>query len=685
MFSYTTRRAIERAGEPDDLGASGEVLSDSDCLAKAQADGAGTRVDRLTGGRLGRGRQLIAARTGNSRFRIALLVLFIYGVLALAANWPAWPLDPNLFRQGDLTGEAWAVSWLPFAISHGHNPFFSTWMNYPVGVNLAQNNPPVVLAILAAPFTVLLGPAASVNLLDWLAYVLSAFSMFYVLRHFVRSHLAAFTGGLIYGFSTYMVGQGHDHLEIAFVPIPPLVFLVLYKLIAERDKSPVRLGLVLGVLVVVQFYIFSEIAFTTVWLTGCGLFVLAIAHPRRARHVFKRCATALLSAVAIAVAFLAYPFWAQAAGPYRYNGSAHVGQLFGISGDLAGTVVPTTLERFAPSRLVALGDQYLGGDVPENGLYFGVPLLLLYAITLLATWRDRLVRVAALMALIALLLTMGPYAVVDNHFTSIRLPDSLVMHLPFFGEVEAVELSLYIWLFVVLVLAKGIERVIVGRSRQREGAAAIPGRMRSPALRRLSTILLCALGAAALISLVPRWPNAESPAAIPAYFTSSAVNQIPAGSAALISPYPSSAELQPLLWQAAANMRFKIVGGYGWFRNVDGESTIFPTPLRPYRVEAWLWSEVAGGGSSSWTDAPKPAEDNAALVSKFRAFLRLQHVNVVLWTSVGTYPQHVAALFTSALGPPSYIGGGVQAWYGVQADLKKPAPSEAKRPSSTSP
>ena len=658
---------------------------DSDLAVNAKAGGAGIRADRLKRGSRGKCRAMVVARPRKSGFRIALLVFCIYGVLALAANWPAWPLDPNLFRQGDLTGEAWVLSWVPFAISHGHNPFFSTWMNYPVGVNLAQNNLPGVLAILAAPFTVLLGPVASVNLLIWLAYVLSAFSMFYVLGHFVRSYLAAFTGGLIYGFSTYMVGQGIGHVQMAFAPIPPLVFLVLYKLIAERDKSPVRLGLMLGVLVVVQFYIFSEMAFTTAFLAGCGLLVLAIVHPRRARYVFKRCASALLSAVAVALALLAYPYYAQAAGPYRYIGSAHPGQLYGIPGDLAGTVVPTNLERFSPSRLMALGDRYLGGDVPENGLYFGVPLLLLYAISLLATWRDRLVRVAALMALIALLLTMGPYAVVDNHFTSIRLPSILALHLPFFGEVEEVEMSLYVWLFVALVLAKGVDRFIVGRSRRHEDAVAIPGRMRSPALRRLSTVLVCALGVAALISLVPRWPNAESSAAIPAYFTSSAVNQIPVGSAALISPYPSVAEVQPLLWQAAANMRFKIVGGYGFFRNVDGAATIFPTPLRPYRIEAWLWSEVAGGGNCACTDLTKPVKDNAALVTKFRVFLRLNHVDVVLWTNVGTYTQPIAALFTSALGRSSYIGGGVEAWYHVQEDLKRPLPRTSANGPSTSP
>jgi hypothetical protein len=49
----------------------------------------------------------------------------------------------------------------------------------------------------------LVSPIASVNVLLWLAFPLSATSMFFVLRRFVAWDLAAFAGGLLYGFSPY--------------------------------------------------------------------------------------------------------------------------------------------------------------------------------------------------------------------------------------------------------------------------------------------------------------------------------------------------------------------------------------------------------------------------------------------------------------------------------------------------
>src|ERR1017187_3047328 len=178
-----------------------------------------------------------------------ILALTLYAGLALAANWPAYPGRPDLLRQGDLTQMAWFLAWTPYALLHGHDLFQTTWLNAPAGVNLAQNTSAPLLGLLTAPLTLTKGVVASVNLLLWLSYVLSAGSMFLVLRRWVRSPWAAFAGGLLYGFSPYMTGEGFNHLNLLFVPLPPLIFLACYELFIRRAGHPLRWGLVLGLLV----------------------------------------------------------------------------------------------------------------------------------------------------------------------------------------------------------------------------------------------------------------------------------------------------------------------------------------------------------------------------------------------------------------------------------------------------
>ena len=40
---------------------------------------------------------------------------------------------------GDQVQEVWFLAWPSYALTHGHNLFVTTWMNYPKGVNLATN------------------------------------------------------------------------------------------------------------------------------------------------------------------------------------------------------------------------------------------------------------------------------------------------------------------------------------------------------------------------------------------------------------------------------------------------------------------------------------------------------------------------------------------------------------------
>ena len=131
----------------------------------------------------------------------AALAVVLYALMGLAANWPTLPGDGRSMRQGDMTQMAWYLAWTPHALVHGDNPFYTTALNHPDGVNLAQNTSAPLLGLVTAPLTLAVNPVASINLLLWLAFPLSAAAMYFVLRRGEVWPPAALLGGALYGFS----------------------------------------------------------------------------------------------------------------------------------------------------------------------------------------------------------------------------------------------------------------------------------------------------------------------------------------------------------------------------------------------------------------------------------------------------------------------------------------------------
>jgi hypothetical protein len=594
-----------------------------------------------------------------------LVVAFaVYGAVALLANYPTWPGDPSRLRAGDLDMMVWFLAWTPHAIGHWQNPFATDWLNYPGGVNLSQNTAVPLLGLLTAPLTLAVNPIASVNLLLWLAFPLSAFSMFVVLRRWVRWDVAAFVGGALYGFSPYMVTQGQAHLHMAFVPLPPLILLAAYETVRPGADRPLRWGVALGALVVAQFFISPEVAATSLLVVVLCAIVLAVADPRSVGPALRKGGRALVVAGGIVIVVVAYPVWMMTHGPYSYRGPAFPG---GVSADFLTSVTPTPLQMFTPGRIAAFGAHLDGGNLTENASYIGIPLLLLLIVVVGLCWRNRWIRFAAVLALLMTILSLGSHLVVDNHVTPVPLPWDVLQHLPFAGNVIVARLSLYTALFASLLLALGMADL---RDRWRgAGDPAVRHRRRrfdEKSVRWVWACVLGVLGVVAAFSWIPAWPLETSPTNVPAFFSSPAVNRIPYGGVVLISPYPSVAEVQPQAWQAVAKMRFRMIGGYVLVAGANGDDTPFPQVLPPTPVQRFLWAEATGGPAYPVGPVPGVSDE---LACQLRSFLLRYRVDAVISTAFEADPQAIDALYSRAMGPPSYTGGGVTAWFDVRHDV----------------
>ncbi|HUC37835.1 MAG TPA: hypothetical protein VMR97_12030 [Acidimicrobiales bacterium] len=579
-----------------------------------------------------------STRIGARRWRLgpACLSIGLYAAIGVVAFWHAWVSGPSQYALsggGDQAASMWFLTWAPYSLLHGHNPLFSAYGNYPYGVNLMANTSTLPLGLLVSPVTLLFGPVVSFNLVGTLAFVLSAGAAYALLCRFTTWRPAAFAGGLLYGFSPYMVAQGIGHMNLVFVPLPPLILLLMHDVVVRQRGRPVLRGTALGLLAVVQFFLSSEVLLGTLVIGAAGVLVGALLARREVHLRLRYAATALVTAAGIAVALLAYPVW------FLFDGPAHIVgpiQAFpqAYRADLLGTVLPDSLMHFSPATFARTADQF-AGNATENGSYLGLPLVVLVVVGVVALWRVRVVRVAGILCAFAFVLSLGSRLVVHNHVTGVVLPEAIFDKLPLFKNVVPVRFSLYVTLCAAVVLAVVLERVRMAHLWRRPGAAlAVPA----------------VLSVAVLLPVLPAWPYHMEQVSVPAYFTSGAANAIPQGSVVLVYPFPDAGFANPESWQASTYLRFEMPGGRFI---VPRPGTRTQSSSRPSLTDDVLSALAAG-------DAPARTPTLRARVD---AQLHSWRVRTVVAVPEGTDPQQAQAYLTWLLGRPPTVSDGALTWY----------------------
>ena len=315
-------------------------------------------------------------------------MVLVYLALGVALFWRVWSSHPtaNMQLGGDDWRNVWFMQWTQWALLHGHNPLYSNAANYPVGVNVLINAGAPLLGIVFAPVTLLFGPVAAFNVASTLALPLSAAAAYALIRRFTRWRPAAFAGGLLYGFGPPLMVHGLEgHLNLAFAPLVPLIFLVLHELVVRQQRNPRWWGLLLGLLVVGQFFISTEVLLETVVVGAVAVAVVAGVGHRQVRARGAAAVKGLAWAGATAAVLLAWPVWVMARGPAHVSGPVQlVAQAY--RANLVSPFVPDSRQLIVVHGLRSIADRF--ANTPgENTSYLGIPLLLLLTAGLI--WRRR--------------------------------------------------------------------------------------------------------------------------------------------------------------------------------------------------------------------------------------------------------------------------------------------------------
>ncbi len=432
-------------------------------------------------------------------------------LLVWSGIWTSHPSSVTTCGCGDVSQFSWFLAWPPYAITHDLNPFFSTFVNHPQGVNLLANTSVVALGIVLAPITWLFDPIATLNVALTLSPVASALAMYVLLRRWVRWAPAAFVGGLLYGFSPIvLVSLSNSWLNIGMIPVPPLVVLCLDELLFRQRRSPVKVGIGLGLLFVVQFFLSTEVLLVLIIGVAIALvLVAAYAAWREAevlRQHFRHAIVGLAWGAIISVVLLAYPAWFALEGPAHLSGA--------IWGKFPFLQWHTNLKSFlvpAPGDSAAVASRHLIGGyqgpfLSNQYVGFGIVFVVLAGLII---WRqDRRLWLFGALAFCTVVLSLGVGQ-------AIPLPWNAVANEPIFENIWPSRFLIGTYLALAVLVALIVDHVrefVRERSKLRgevvvhaRGDQSVPGVLAALCVAALAVIPTLAYLAQGLPITTRRW------------------------------------------------------------------------------------------------------------------------------------------------------------------------------------
>jgi hypothetical protein len=417
-----------------------------------------------------------------------------------------WPrltyITGKLPQTRDVASYVWDLQWLAHQVIHLGNPWFTTKMAAPAGIQLGFDTTMPLAGLIMTPVTLAFGPSLSFTLLTLAAPGLACYLMFRAARLWLAVP-GAIAAGALFGLSSMLTWQDWFHLNIA---LGSLFLPMTLEAAVRLRRSPSRrrgviLGLVLGASVLVnqESAVMAAILATVIiaaWLVHPGGRVLLTreqagpggeqpARPGQPAGTVQLAGTgqpasagqppawarigivcrAVLAALVIAspqlIAMAQQDIAGGAAAPPALL--AHTGKAYGVG--LPGLFAPTTRLTTFGLHGLATASSATHGRTGEGMPMFGLLLTVLALAGLAACWRRRPAWLLTLLWLGAAVLTLGPslyigkqqYVPLLERFhrapISALMPYSWLMHTPVLSALREADRFALLGLVGAVILA----------------------------------------------------------------------------------------------------------------------------------------------------------------------------------------------------------------------------------------
>ena len=379
------------------------------------------------------------------------LVMVYHFVIPLSAI-----LSTNGTVWNDPAHSIWSLWLVNENVTSGRSPYATNMVFYPVGARLIH--PTVIEGFFPVTFLVkkfsggnVMYPVYAYRIIVLLCFTLILYFTYLLLRALDFTRWAAATGSVGFAFCDFFIEHA-PHVSLLagfFIPLAALFLIRLYR------QPTFGRAVAAGLMVALALY-FTELALYV--FLGLIFVLLAMGLLRSERETllgklrllgFKSILVASGICLVVMMPFLVNHLLSGISKPLFIESS-------NFSANLAGFIIPDPQRTPLYGNVFTTFSSRITAAIDGRETFIGFPLLI-FAVIALLTIREKMVRVAAGVAIVFFILSLGPTLKVFGTETGVPMPYALLMKIPPFAlsrtPVRLVVMGIF---FLTIVAASGI-------------------------------------------------------------------------------------------------------------------------------------------------------------------------------------------------------------------------------------
>ncbi len=305
----------------------------------------------------------------------------------------------------------WYLGWFWHAIANGENPFFSTLVNYPHGLNMIANTSIMAASAIFGPTMYLVNAVFAFNTMVSISLLLSGLLGFQLLRTLRIRTWIAMLGGILFEICPFLINQlvdGHINFSLS-MPLMLGILTILVRVLREGSSRRNWLAILCGILLAVQFYTSLELFATFFFTLGITFVAAVIIDWELVKHILlQRRNLNFYIITAVCMLLLVIPGIALFLNAVNQSGlsSGYMPADRWIT-DLFNLWTPTQAQLVHTKASIRITEKFTA-NLSEMDGYLGLPLVVSLVLCMWVLRRKRWAWTILIAGCTAVLLSFGP-------------------------------------------------------------------------------------------------------------------------------------------------------------------------------------------------------------------------------------------------------------------------------------
>lgn len=367
-----------------------------------------------------------------------IIILTTYALLSIVFTYPVAFAANKIPGHGDVFFCLWELWWFKEAVVNHINPYYTSYIFYPNGINLIFGDLSPIIGLLSVPLQLAVGLVNTYNIIWIASFILSGYGAYLLVKYLTNDDIrAAFISGIVFMFCPYHFAHALGHLSLFNMEWIPFYVLYLIKMTKERNiaNSLYAAFFLLITGMTSTYYLIYLLVFTLIYVIYFAWFDKGL---NKVNFIKKMGVMGVSFIIALSpFLYLIIKEILETRSNYMYATG-----FVEYSADILAFFTPSTFHPLLSGLFSSVNSRFTGGPA-ENTVFAGYTVLLL-SIIAISKARSKEVVFWALSALTFFVLSLGPIlhilgtfrVQIEDYTAYVLLPYALMMHIPLFSAMR---------------------------------------------------------------------------------------------------------------------------------------------------------------------------------------------------------------------------------------------------------